>query len=35
MAIFKEEIGSKTPIYDVPTKFDNYYEPSNFDGKFF
>jgi len=33
IATFKEAIWSKTPVYDVKTKFPNY-EPSNFDWKF-
>jgi len=31
--MYKNEIGTKTPIYDVETEFPNY-TPSNFDGKF-
>lgn len=33
MAMYKGEIWSKTPIYDLETEFPNY-NPSNFDGKF-
>ncbi|QFR39220.1 hypothetical protein A9Q91_03215 [Candidatus Gracilibacteria bacterium 28_42_T64] len=33
IGMYKEEIGSKTPIYDVETQFPGY-KPSNFDGKF-
>jgi len=34
MAIDKEIIGTKTPVYDVKTTFPGSYIPSNFDGKF-
>jgi len=34
MAIDKEIIGTKTPVYDVKTTFPGWYIPSNFDGKF-
>ena len=34
IAIDKEIIGSRTPIYDLKTKFPWDYEPDNFDGKF-
>jgi len=32
--MFNEEIGSKTPIYDLETDFPSGYTPSNFDWKF-
>lgn len=32
--IFNRAIGSKTPIYDLNTRFPGGYRPSNFDGKF-
>jgi len=34
LAIDKEVVGSKTPIYDVETTFPGGYTPKNFDGKF-
>ncbi|MDD3793659.1 MAG: transglycosylase domain-containing protein [Candidatus Gracilibacteria bacterium] len=34
LGIFNKELGSKTPIYDVPTKFPGNYSPKNFDGGF-
>ncbi|MCD5374989.1 transglycosylase domain-containing protein [Candidatus Gracilibacteria bacterium] len=34
MAIDKEIIGTKTPIYDVKMSFPGGYTPNNFDGKF-
>ncbi len=34
IAIDKEIIGTKTPIYDLKTDFPGGYTPSNFDGKF-
>jgi membrane carboxypeptidase/penicillin-binding protein PbpC len=34
LAIDQEIIGTKTPIYDVPTTFPGSYTPKNFDGKF-
>ena len=34
LAIDQEVIGSKTPVYDVPTTFPGNYSPKNFDGKF-
>jgi penicillin-binding protein 1A len=34
MAIDKEIIGTKTPIYDVKMSFPGSYTPNNFDGKF-
>lgn len=34
VAIDKELIGSKTPVYDVATTFPGNYTPKNFDGKF-
>lgn len=34
IAIDKEIIGTKTPIYDVKTDFPGGYTPKNFDGKF-
>jgi len=34
MAIDKEIIGSKTPVYDVKTTFPGWYAPNNFDGDF-
>ncbi|MCP4523003.1 MAG: penicillin-binding protein [Candidatus Gracilibacteria bacterium] len=34
IASYKEEIGSKTPVYDLETEFPSGYSPQNFDGKF-
>jgi len=34
LAIDREIIGTKTPIYDVKTSFPGWYTPKNFDGKF-
>lgn len=34
IAIDREQIGSKTPIFDVETTFPGSYTPKNFDGKF-
>ena len=34
LAIDQEIIGTKTPIYDVKTRFPGWYTPANFDGKF-
>lgn len=34
MAIDKEIIGTKTPIYDLKTTFPGSYTPANFDGDF-
>jgi len=34
MAVDRELIGTKTPIYDVKTSFPGWYIPNNFDGKF-
>lgn len=34
MAVDKEVVGTKTPVYDVKTIFPGNYTPDNFDGKF-
>lgn len=34
LAIDKEVIGNKTPIYDVKTTFPGSYSPKNFDGTY-
>lgn len=34
LAMSENEIGSKTPIYDLETEFPSNYIPGNFDGKF-
>jgi len=34
LAIDQEIIGTKTPIYDVPTTFPGNYTPKNYDGNF-
>lgn len=34
MAVDREVIGTKTPVYDVKTSFPGGYVPNNFDGKF-
>jgi len=34
LAMEKNQIGPKTPVFDVKTRFPGWYEPNNFDGKF-
>lgn len=34
LAMYQNELGSKTPVYDVKTDFGWWYSPKNFDGKF-
>ncbi len=34
LAMEKNQIGPKTPVFDVKTRFPGWYEPNNFDGRF-